>query len=90
VLRATAEHAGVCVRPVLLRRTDRDPGRTEIIEVPCGARLAAKCKCCPAFKMPMKAALWMPMWWGGNAPPVVFRRGVGWCGVAVRGRGAGG
>jgi hypothetical protein len=46
VLRATAEHAGVCVRPVLLRRTDRDTGRTEIIEVPCGARLAAKCKPC--------------------------------------------
>jgi hypothetical protein len=46
VLRATAEHAGVCVRPVLLRRTDRETGRTEIIEVACGARLAAKCKPC--------------------------------------------
>jgi hypothetical protein len=46
VLRATAEHAGVCVRPVLLRRTDRDTGRAEIVEVACGARLATKCKPC--------------------------------------------
>lgn len=46
VLRALAEHAGVCVRPVLLRRIDRDTGQTEVVEVPCGARLAAKCKPC--------------------------------------------
>jgi hypothetical protein len=46
VLRSMAEHAGVCVRPVLLRRTDRDTGQTSIVEVPCGARLAAKCKPC--------------------------------------------
>lgn len=45
--------------------------------------------CCPALKMPMKAALRMPMWWDGNALPVVFRQGVGWCGVAVGGQGAG-
>ncbi|MFB9182058.1 replication initiator [Dactylosporangium sucinum] len=46
VLRLLAEHAGVCVRPVLVRRTDRDTGRTEVVEIPCGARLAAKCKPC--------------------------------------------
>jgi len=46
VLRAAAERHGVCVRPVLLRRTDRETGRTEVIEVPCGARLASKCKPC--------------------------------------------
>jgi hypothetical protein len=46
VLRAMAERAGVCVRPVLLRRTDRYTGATEVVEIPCGARLAAKCKPC--------------------------------------------
>ena len=49
----------------------------------------AETGCCPAFRMPMKAALWMPTWWDGNAPPVVFRRGVGRCGVVVRGQGVG-
>jgi hypothetical protein len=46
VLRAMAEQAGVCVRPVLLRRTDKATGQTEVVEVPCGARLAVKCKPC--------------------------------------------
>jgi hypothetical protein len=32
--------------------------------------------------MPTKA-LRLPMLWEGDAPPVVFRRGVGWCGVVV-------
>jgi len=46
VLRTMAEQAGVCVRPVLLRRTDKATGQTEVVEVPCGARLAVKCKPC--------------------------------------------
>jgi hypothetical protein len=54
-----------------------------------GVWIDGNATCCPAFRMPMKAALRMPTWWGRNAPPVVFRRGVGRCGVAVRGRGAG-
>ena len=46
VLRDLAEAHGVCVRPVTIRRTDTVTGQTEVIEVPCGARLAAKCKPC--------------------------------------------
>ncbi len=46
VLRDMAERHGVCVRPVTIRRTDIDTGQTEVIEVPCGATLAAKCKPC--------------------------------------------
>jgi hypothetical protein len=45
-LRLLAEQYGVCVRPLALRRTDTTTGLTEVIEVPCGARLAAKCKPC--------------------------------------------
>jgi hypothetical protein len=46
VLRHLAEHAGVCVHPLAMRRIDRYTGRTEIIDIPCGARLASKCKPC--------------------------------------------
>jgi hypothetical protein len=45
-LRLLAEQHGVCVRPLALRRTDTHTGLTEVVEVPCGARLAAKCKPC--------------------------------------------
>jgi hypothetical protein len=46
VLQTLAERHGLCVRPVTLRRTDTHTGQTEIVEVPCGATLAAKCKPC--------------------------------------------
>jgi Replication initiator protein, pSAM2 len=46
VLTALAEEAGVCVRPLAIRRTDLDTGVTEFVDVPCGARLASKCKPC--------------------------------------------
>ncbi len=45
-LRTLAESHGVCVRPLALRRTDTVTGLTEVVEVPCGARLASKCKPC--------------------------------------------
>ena len=46
VLRKVAEDAGVCIKPLAIRRTDTETGRTDIIDVPCGARLASKCKPC--------------------------------------------
>jgi len=46
VLEGLAEHYGLCVRPIALRRTDHDTGTTEIIDIPCGARLASQCKPC--------------------------------------------
>jgi len=46
VLRRVAEEARVCVRPLAIRRTDTETGRADIINVPCGARLASKCKPC--------------------------------------------
>jgi hypothetical protein len=45
-LRTLAESHGVCVRPLAIRRTDTVTGQTEVIEVPCGATLASKCKPC--------------------------------------------
>ncbi len=46
VLKGLAEHHGVCVRPLVIRRTDRHTGATDLVDVPCGARLASKCKPC--------------------------------------------
>ncbi|HZM76711.1 MAG TPA: replication initiator [Candidatus Limnocylindrales bacterium] len=46
VLRKVAEDTGVCVRPLAIRRTDTETGRTDFIDIPCGARLASKCKPC--------------------------------------------
>ncbi|GAB1688370.1 replication initiator [Krasilnikovia sp. M28-CT-15] len=40
-----AEH-GVCIRPIALRRTDLTTGQTELIDLPCGATLEAKCPPC--------------------------------------------
>ena len=46
VVTKVAEDVGACVRPLAIRRTDTESGRTEIIDVPCGARMASKCKPC--------------------------------------------
>jgi hypothetical protein len=46
VLKGMAEHHGVCVHPLVIRRTDRHTGVTDLVDVPCGARLASKCKPC--------------------------------------------
>jgi hypothetical protein len=45
-LRDLAVEHGVCIRPVALRRTDLTTGQTEVIDLPCGATLEAKCPSC--------------------------------------------
>ncbi|MEU4564901.1 replication initiator [Actinoplanes sp. NPDC023936] len=37
---------GVCIHPIALRRTDLTTGKTELIDLPCGATLEAKCPPC--------------------------------------------
>lgn len=34
--------------------------------------------CCPALRMPLSAALWVLMVWGGGNPPGVCRGGFSW------------
>jgi hypothetical protein len=48
VVKDLAADYGVCTRPVSLRRTDLDTGRTEVIDMPCGATQEAKCPACAA------------------------------------------
>jgi hypothetical protein len=45
-LKALAVEHGVCIRPIALRRTDLTNGHTELIDLPCGATLEAKCPPC--------------------------------------------
>ena len=46
VLKALAEHHGVCVHPRVFRRVDTDTGASEVFEVPCGARRESQCRPC--------------------------------------------
>ncbi|MBB2914809.1 hypothetical protein FHS43_006121 [Streptosporangium becharense] len=41
-----AKHNGVCVRPIVLRRLDVRTGRSEDVNVPCGATRETKCPSC--------------------------------------------
>ncbi|MBI3686670.1 MAG: replication initiation protein [Actinobacteria bacterium] len=45
-IKALAVEHGVCVHPITLRRTDLATGETELIDLPCGATLDAKCPPC--------------------------------------------
>src|SRR5262245_27877512 len=47
-LKSLAVEHGVCIHPILLRRTDLTTGRTEVIDLPCGATREAKCPSCAA------------------------------------------
>ena len=46
VLRDIAGEYGVCIHPISMRRTDLDTGRTEVIDLPCGATRDDKCPPC--------------------------------------------
>jgi hypothetical protein len=46
VVRAAAVKNGVCIRPVAVRRVDLVTGHTELVDLPCGATLTAKCPSC--------------------------------------------
>jgi hypothetical protein len=56
VVRQIAEDHGACIRPVQLRRTDLDTGKTEQVLVPCGHTLAAVCPPCAERAKTLRAA----------------------------------
>ena len=45
-IRKIAESLGGCLRPVQLRRTDRQTGEVTQVVIPCGATLASVCPAC--------------------------------------------
>jgi hypothetical protein len=64
-----AEHGG-CIRPVQLRRTDLDTGRTEQVLVPCGNTLATICPACAERKRTLRAAQCREGWHLDTEPTI--------------------
>src|ERR1700691_6025462 len=56
VVKDLAVEHGACVRPVQLRRTDLETGRTEPVLVPCGHTLASVCPSCAERAKTLRAA----------------------------------
>ncbi|MFI6712843.1 replication initiator [Nonomuraea sp. NPDC050478] len=46
VVEEVAKQHGVCIRPVPLKRLDTQTGQWEIVDVPCGSPMEAKCPPC--------------------------------------------
>jgi len=44
--RSSAEACGACVRPLAVRRIDRETGATTVVPIPCGATRASVCSTC--------------------------------------------
>jgi len=56
VLRDLAVENGACIRPIQLRRTDRDTGQAETVLVPCGSTLDSVCPPCAERAKTLRAA----------------------------------
>jgi hypothetical protein len=56
VLRDVAVENGACIRPIQLRRTDRETGQRETVLVPCGSTLASVCPPCAERAKALRAA----------------------------------
>jgi Replication initiator protein, pSAM2 len=56
VLREVAVENGACIRPVQLRRTDRETGQSETVLVPCGSTLESVCPPCAERAKTLRAA----------------------------------
>jgi hypothetical protein len=56
VLRDLAVENGACIRPIQLRRTDRETGQAETVLVPCGSTLASVCPPCAERAKTLRAA----------------------------------
>jgi hypothetical protein len=56
VLRDLAVEHGACIRPIQLRRTNRDTGEVDTVLVPCGNTLASVCPACAERAKTLRAA----------------------------------
>jgi hypothetical protein len=75
VLRKLAEKYGVCTRPLIVRRVDRATGLIDgHVEVPCGARLASKCKPCASRNRKLRQRQIREGWHLTEEPTVVVEK----------------
>ncbi|GAA5176927.1 hypothetical protein GCM10023322_00300 [Rugosimonospora acidiphila] len=68
VLKDIATEYGVCVKPISMRRTDLDTGRTEVIDLPCGATREDKCAPCARRNRKLRQAQIREGWHRGDEP----------------------
>lgn len=65
-----ATDKGVCIRPVSLRRTDLDSGKSEIVDVPCGSTLESRCPACAKRKRSLRRSQCEEGWHLAEEPVV--------------------
>ncbi|WP_219460213.1 helitron helicase-like domain-containing protein [Nonomuraea rhizosphaerae] len=65
-----AKQHGVCIRPVPLKRLDAHTGLWEIIDVPCGATLEAKCPPCAKRNRQLRMAQCREGWHLDQEPAI--------------------
>jgi len=73
VLREVAVENGACIRPVQLRRTDRDTGQAETVLVPCGNTLDSVCPPCAERAKTLRAAQCREGWHLEDEPDLTPR-----------------
>jgi hypothetical protein len=61
---------GVCVRPVALRRLDTITGKSEIVDVPCGATMESKCPPCAKRNRQLRMAQCREGWHLDHEPVI--------------------
>src|SRR5690606_5116358 len=70
VLEEVAKLHGVCIRPIPLRRLDIVTGKSEIIDVPCGATLDSKCPPCAKRNRQLRVAQCREGWHLDTEPAI--------------------
>jgi hypothetical protein len=70
VVRDLAVEHGGCIRPVQLRRTDLDTGKTEQVLVPCGHTLSSVCPSCAERAKTLRAVQCREGWHLDSEPGV--------------------
>jgi hypothetical protein len=70
VLRDVAVENGACIRPVQLRRTDRETGQAETVLVPCGSTLDSVCPPCAERAKNLRASQCREGWHLEDEPDI--------------------
>jgi hypothetical protein len=70
VIRDLAVEHGACIRPVQMRRTNRDTGEVEQILVPCGNTLASVCPSCAERAKTLRAGQCREGWHLEDEPDI--------------------
>ncbi|MQY24603.1 replication initiator [Nocardia aurantia] len=67
---ATAQRFGVCIRPMVLERTDITTGARALVPVPCGSTMEAKCPACARKAKALRLAQCREGWHLDHEPQI--------------------